>query len=180
MKITNADFSAISDMTVNKYTDEFPEFAGRIKIERMRSGHVDIARYWPNTAGQKGGYGWDWHDVYHPRRLKEIYLNYTISFDGVLDGMVSCRIEKETKNIAIEYLQRRGGSVDSKGRITPLAVLQAAMVGFAYNFDSVSINNPAPQIVSYYQKHLPNFVMSVKESNQAVTRLLADVEPIVT
>ena len=111
---------------------------------------------------------------------KSKYLNYAITFNGVVEGMVSCRIEEPLKNVAIEYLQRKSGDVNLKGRITALAIIQAAMVGYVYEFKTVSINRPAPKLVDYYQKHVPSFtVVYENDFSQAVARLVADISEIV-
>lgn len=173
------EFEAISAHSISSYVSEFPSLAGMISFELMKQRHAESVLKWIDVSSQKDDYGkWDWSDILN-RRKKSHFINYVITCNGSIEGMVSCRVDMHSKDIAIEYIQRQGGSPILKGRIVPLAVLQCAVIGFTLELETVSIKNPAPGLVSYYQTYLPSFQVEVDAKTQAVTRLCSAISAIV-
>lgn len=174
--ISEDEFRAISDYTTQLYCEDFPSLSGRISIEKLSSHAVEIISQWPDVADLKDGYGrWDWISIYHNRK-KSKFLNFSISLDGVIEGVVSSRIEAD--NVAIELIQRKGGSDAMKGRITPLAVLQSAVLAYTKELDTISINQPAPFIVEYYKEKLLGY--SVESVDGRVNRIITRLDNIIS
>lgn len=179
MRVSGEEFDAISAYTVGHYEKAFPSLAGMISLELMKQRHAQAVRSWLDVSSEKDGYGnWDWLDILN-RRKKNQFMNYVIACNGSIEGMVSCRIDMSSKDIAIEFIQRKGGSPILKGRIIPLAVLQCAVIGYTLELETVSVKNPAPGVVSYYQTHLPRFQIETDEKTQAVTRLYSAISGLV-
>ena len=173
--ISEDDFREISNYAIQVYCQDFPAFSDRISIEKLSARSVAAISEWPDVADAKDGYGrWDWTAIYFDRR-KSKFINFSISLDGVIEGVVSARIE--ASNIAIEFIQRKGGSDAMKGRITPIAVLLSAVFAYTKELSTVSIDKPAPFIVDYYKTYLSGY--SLELHGELVTKIITRVENII-
>lgn len=152
--------SDVRDLAIKYSTtvvnEKYPDLAQRISIDKLSSKYLAEIKQWPSVTDVKGGYGdWDWSAIYHDRKKSNFY-NFSISLDGVIEGVVSCRLNQRDENVSIDLIQRKGLSNNLKGKVTPIAAIHASFIGYLMGFDTVSIDKPAPEIVAYYHGVLEN------------------------
>jgi hypothetical protein len=120
---------------------------------------------------------WDWENFFHKQvKHKRNAWLFSVRRGGQPVALCLGKVHIRDDHVALEYLERRSDAVDVKGLPVQVGYAFAAAVANVLGLSEVRINQPFPELVTYYADALGMEPVRQKE-NGPVNYLLKKVKP---
>lgn len=127
----------------------FSQVAGDITTKWIGESELEVADQWELHPHRK--VEWSWRAIL--RRERKIARRFEAAFlvDGVLCGLLTCRVSKSRVNVNVKFIEGSPYSHPLKNNLLAAVLTQVELYAVTVGARSVAIQKPLPAIVPYYE-----------------------------